>query len=344
MLEESLHVALAAGEVDHACRAYVNTSWRLLDDLCPGAARRQLLEAVALAEESEHLGFLGYIQLGCALADFATGAWDNALNEAAVEREQELPVTRSGFLTVAGRIHVRRGQDDGSRLLEHALELAEPVGELQRTGMIAAGLAEAAWLRGDLDATGRHAGAAYAFACRAGHVRLREELGYWLAKAGHPVTPVAVDHPYALQVNGRWREAADLWKASGHPYEYAAALADSDQPDPLLTALDVLDELGGGPLSRFVRARLRAHGVRRVPRGPIPATRRNPAGLTPRQVEVAQRLVRGLTNAEIAAELYVSVRTVDHHVAAVLGKLGAGSRREVRRRAIALDVPLEEEG
>ena len=68
----------------------------------------------------------------------------------------------------------------------------------------------------------------------------------------------------------------------------------------------------------------------RVPPGPREATRANPAGLTARQLEVVALLVEGLTNAEIAERLVVSPRTVEHHVAAVLQKLG--SRRDVKSR------------
>ena len=42
----------------------------------------------------------------------------------------------------------------------------------------------------------------------------------------------------------------------------------------------------------------------------------------------------GLTNADIAERLVLSVRTVDHHVAAILQKLGASSRREAARMAV----------
>ena len=75
-----------------------------------------------------------------------------------------------------------------------------------------------------------------------------------------------------------------------------------------------------------------------VPRGPITRTRANPAGLTDRQVEVLRLLAGGLTNAEIAERLVVSVRTVDHHVSAVLGRLGVGSRKEAAVRATELGL------
>ena len=47
---------------------------------------------------------------------------------------------------------------------------------------------------------------------------------------------------------------------------------------------------------------------------------------------------RGMTNAEIAQRMVVSVRTVDHHVTAILAKLGVSSRRDVVRRAAELDL------
>jgi DNA-binding CsgD family transcriptional regulator len=176
------------------------------------------------------------------------------------------------------------------------------------------------------------------------------ELGYWLAKAGQPSpTPGApaatsATHPYALQAAGRWREAAAAWQAAGCPYEQAAALADSDDPQDLLAALGTLDELGARPLATVVRRRLRALGVTRIPRGPRDETRVNPAGLTARQVDVLRLLSQGCTNAQIASQLVVSVRTVDSHVAAVLGKLGAASRREAAASAAELGVLGPETG
>jgi len=89
--------------------------------------------------------------------------------------------------------------------------------------------------------------------------------------------------------------------------------------------------------ARRLRAGLRDRGLP-VPRGPRRSTAADPAGLTTRQAEVLTLLADGLSNAQIAARLTVSVKTVDHHVSAVLGKLGVPSRGQAaaiaRRRGL----------
>ena len=98
-------------------------------------------------------------------------------------------------------------------------------------------------------------------------------------------------------------------------------------------SMNTPEDVGAAPLARRVRAELRERGVRSIPRGPSTLTRQNPEGLTDRQVGVLRLLAEGLTNAEIAERLVVSVRTVDSHVAAVLAKLGVQSRQEAVRAA-----------
>lgn len=175
---------------------------------------------------------------------------------------------------------------------------------------------------------------AYALALERGGSRDVGELAVWRVRAGvlgDP--PPRCLRPYALELAGDHRGAAAEWARLGAPYDRALALIGADAPDAPLEALALLDELGAVPVAGRVRARLRALGARRIPRGPRPSTRANPAGLSSREVEVLDLVAQGLSNPEIAERLFLSARTVEHHVAAARRKLGAGSRREAARAA-----------
>jgi DNA-binding CsgD family transcriptional regulator/tetratricopeptide (TPR) repeat protein len=336
-VEEALRIALDAGETDHALRAYQAIVSTLLDMYRLDEARRYLAEALALAGRADHHGFVEYLSLEQARLQFAAAAWGEALRTVDFAIDKRPPL-RCPALTIVGRIRVRRGTADAEQPLMEAWDLAVGMDELQRTGPVAVGLAEAAWLRGDHAAARAVAGPVFADACRLGEVAWAAEVGYWLSKTGHEVPDSGSDHPYAVQATGRWRDAAEAWQAAGCPYEHAAALAESPDPEDLLTALAELDLLGAAPLARLVRRRLRALGVARIPRGPVNQTRANPGGLTGRQVEVVRLLGEGLTNVEIAERLVVSPRTVEVHVAAVLEKLEAPSRRRAVERAAELGL------
>ncbi|MFI0239910.1 ATP-binding protein [Streptomyces sp. NPDC016845] len=336
-LEESLRVALGAGEVDHACRAYANIVWFLLDDLRLTDADRFLTPAIDLADRAEHLGFLTYFEVERALHRFAAGDWA-AAERFALLGTDVFPPARCPALTVLARIRIRRGTPGGDDLLDKAWRIAVGTRELQRTAPVAAARAEAAWLRGDPAGVLEAVEPVRAHAGQLPAPPQLPELGYWLTKAGRAVAPGDSGHPYALQAAGQWDKAARLWQEAGFPYEHAAALAESPDPAVKLNALATLDALGALPLARRVRAELRALGVRHVPRGPHATTRRNPAGLTPRQLQVVRFLAEGLTNQEIADRLVVSVRTVDNHVRAVLEKLDAPTRHRAAARARELGL------
>ncbi len=78
--------------------------------------------------------------------------------------------------------------------------------------------------------------------------------------------------------------------------------------------------------------------ARTSPRGPRATTRQHPAELTTRELEVLNLLAAGLRNSEIAARLVVSPKTVDHHVSAILRKLGVRNRCEASVAAHNLGV------
>ncbi|GAA1808937.1 helix-turn-helix transcriptional regulator [Agromyces neolithicus] len=336
-LIEAADVALAVDDMEDAARAYVNLVWALLDQYRLDLAERHLGRALELTERAEFIAFVIYQRMEQARLELARAHWDDAL--ALVEELPEPPHSRCVALTVAGTVRLRRGDDGADADLGEAGRLADALDELQRRGPVAAARAEAALLRGDLAAARAIARPEFDEADRRVARALRAELAYLLVRAGDEVAIAADDeHPFAVQARGDWRRAADLWRAAGCPYHEAAALAESPDEADLLDALAILDRIGAVPLARRVRADLRDRGVRSIPRGPSSPTRRNPEGLTDRQVGVLRLLAEELTNAEIADRLVVSVRTIDSHVAAILTKLGVSTRRDAVRVAHELGL------
>jgi DNA-binding CsgD family transcriptional regulator len=215
------------------------------------------------------------------------------------------------------------------------LAYAEREDELQRLVPAVIALAEHAWSTETSHPPMEQLERVHALAEQHAHEQLVDEIGYWRWKLGADVH-LDSDSGWARQVRGEWERAAAWWAERGQPYERALALSEADQVDALLQSMELLDELSATPITRKVRKRLRELGVRHIPRGPAPATKANPAGLTARQLEVLELMVAGLTNSQIADRLVLSIRTVDHHVSAVLQKLGVATRREAAARAASL--------
>jgi DNA-binding CsgD family transcriptional regulator len=156
---------------------------------------------------------------------------------------------------------------------------------------------------------------------------------------------MAVDHALAVLrredtavASGEWAAAARAWEKIGCPYEAALARAESGVAARKREALAALQRLGALPAARAIAQRLREQGITGVGRGPRRSTIEHPAQLTSRQVELLALLGDRLTNAEIAERLYISPKTVDHHVSAILGKLGVHSRRAAAAEAARLGV------
>jgi DNA-binding NarL/FixJ family response regulator len=133
-------------------------------------------------------------------------------------------------------------------------------------------------------------------------------------------------------------EAVAGWRALGYPYHEADALTDSDDEADLRRAWRLFDELGATRRAADTARRLRSAGARDLPRRRASSTRENPAGLTDRQLEIARMVAAHLTNQEIAERLYLSPRTVDHHVSAILNRLDVTNRRHAAQRCRDLGI------
>jgi DNA-binding CsgD family transcriptional regulator len=167
----------------------------------------------------------------------------------------------------------------------------------------------------------------------------RGEIAVWLRRTGSPRPPRGeLAGPYRLQVAGQWAEAARAWDDLGCPYEAALALYDAGDEAALRQALELFTGLAAPAAAQLTRHKMRALGIRSIPAGPRTATRADPLGLTSREREVLELICAGHSNAEIAAKLALSTRTVDHHVSAVLAKLGAPTRGAATAHAARLGL------
>jgi DNA-binding CsgD family transcriptional regulator len=344
-LERSLTLARAHGLEEQVARAYTNLAWETLDhrDYLPAARYHD--QGIRYCTDHDLDTWRLYLLESQARWDFEQGRWTEATRtvELVLRDPRTAPVSRINALAVLGRVRARRGDPGVWPPLDEALALATVTGELQRLGPVAAARAEAAWLQGDPTPARAVVEDAIELAERTkSRAWLAGELAFWLWRLGGPDRPPTglpdgAAEPFALQMVGAWEAAADRWRALGCPYE-AAALADSDQEPQLRQALAELERLGARPLAAAVARKLRELGVRGLARGPRSATRANPANLTAREAEVLALVTEGLRNADIARRLFVSPKTVDHHVSAILTKLGVRTRGEAARAAARLGI------
>jgi DNA-binding CsgD family transcriptional regulator/tetratricopeptide (TPR) repeat protein len=340
-LERALDIAVGAGLEEHAGRVLVASFWWTPRGRAYGDVDRNLERALDFCGERGlelwrlfAFAFQSRLQLD-------RGEWDAAAESASVvlRDPRSAPVPRILALSVAGLVRARRGDPEAWPLLDEAWALAEPTEELQRVEPAAAARAEAAWLEGRMDAVVEATETAYALAMRRHAPWIVGELACWRRRAGlREELPLDVPDPWAAELEGDSRRAAERWTDLDAPYDAALALAGADSEELLLQALEELRDLGAGPATAIVASRLRAQGIRGLPRGPRTTTRSNPANLTDREVEVLGLLGASLANAEIAERLVLSRRTVEHHVSAVLRKLSVQTRAQAAAEAVRLGL------
>jgi DNA-binding CsgD family transcriptional regulator len=340
-LERSLALAQRYGLEEQAVRAFCNLLHWALATRRLALASNYLDRALEYCSDPDLDGWRLHLLAYGARLELDLGNWSRSTDVSAtvLRNPQCPPVARARALTALGLIRARRGDPDPSGPLEEALVIAQGTGEFQRTAAIAAARAEAAWLVGDHKKVADETGTVLELARRRQTRWIAGELAYWRYQAGlcDDLAPREFAKPYGLAAAGKWDAAGHEWRAIGCPYESALAFADGDEP-ACQTAIEQLRQLGARCTAATVIERMRERRTAAARLGPRPRTLANPGGLTARELEVLSLLPSGLRNAEIAQRLVVSEKTVDHHVSAVLRKLGVRNRREASVEAARLGV------
>ncbi|HEY4346327.1 MAG TPA: AAA family ATPase [Gaiellaceae bacterium] len=342
-LIEAHEIAHAAGDRHEATRALLNLGYSLMRWARPVPASKYAQQALEYAQEHEIDTLASYASLTLAWLRLRAGDWEDAEVVARHEFERARTVPQLLAKTILTELAIRRGDPDAAEHLTTLDAQAGRTGELQRIAPVLELATEWALTSGEpmpverlqthLDEIRRQG--------LAGEGSAR--VAAWAAVAGLDVTDIggasgkAIPLPFSAILRRDWQGAADAFAEARWPYDRALMLSMLDDEEALVEAIETARTLGAEPLKRHVAERMRGLGIR-VPLGPRPSTRANPSGLTPRQVEVLALVTEGLSNAEIAERLVVSLRTAEHHVAAVLTKLGATTRWEAARRASELEL------
>ena len=337
-LHQALAIALESGADEQAGRAYANIVEFNTSSMRFAEAQRYYVEGAAFCADHDISTYLSSLRGHQTVALAATGKWDDALAEGRPLLEIASPINRLGPSIAVGIVLARQGDAAAWELLNDAADVAARTGE--PAWIAASGLArvEACWLAGRSTQAAAELTAVHrdALCC---DDWIRGSLAVWLRRTGVDLpVPEAIAAPYALTIAGNSDAAERAWSDLGCPYDAALALLDSGTDDGLREALRRFESLGARAAVRATRRTMRDLGIRFVPVGSRAATRSHPVGLTQRENGVLELICAGLTNAEIAAQLFISPKTVDHHVSAILAKLGVPTRSQAAAKATRLGL------
>jgi class 3 adenylate cyclase/tetratricopeptide (TPR) repeat protein len=258
---EKLEQSLAMSEQfpEHVGRAFIHLMHAAALQRLYDRADEYLGRGLRYAGERGRILTESYLHAYGAKIALDRGRWEEADELCTLVFQKQLTsiLPRVLALAVRGLLRVRRGETEADSLLDEALELAEPSGEVLRIAPVVLAQAEVAWLSGDPDGIVAATDRVFADAVAQAAPWPLPELIFWRWRAGlDSPPPPDPEHPYALQISGNWARAAERWTEIGCPYEAALALADADDEEPRRRALAELERLGAKAAAAIVAPKL----------------------------------------------------------------------------------------
>ena len=340
MLQQSLDVALKNSYEEQAGRAYTNLGSNAVEMKDYVYAKKILEEGIQYCEERDLDSWTTYLLAYNARLNLESGNWNEAYRIAdnLIKNEDQPPVVKIGVLIVLATIKMRRGDSDLFSLLMEAKEKAFETMEMQRIAPVMIALLEYEWITGTRFIEKENLDSVITLLEHTDRVYKFNEFAYWLFKAREQyVETLEFYEGYQVHNKTMALKAAALWKQLGCPYQQALTLFEGNDDDKR-KAITIIQELGANAVYEKMKLEMRTAGIKSIPRGIRKSTQSNPALLTGRELDVLLLLKEGLQNKEIANRLFISPKTVDHHISSIFFKLDVNSRVKAVKEAVRREI------
>lgn len=337
VLNQSLEIALKNSYHEHAARVYAILGRNGVTIKDYGLAKDALVKGINYCEERNLDSQKLYMVAAQARLYLETGSWEEAFAIAAhlLQIEDLVPVAKIEALSVLATVKSRRGEPDVLSLLFEAKRLAYETMELQRIIPVFLALLEYEWITGKSYIESERLSEAIGTMIRLGVFSKKSRFYFWIKKTGNDNLVTKWDSRQMKENPGQLPVVSDvnLWEKWGCPYEQALALFEGDLKSKK-KALLMMQALGAFVIFKKMKFDMRKSGIKGIPRGIRETTRSNPAHLTTRELEILRLLKDSLQNKEIGEKLFISPKTVDHHISSINLKLGVTSRGKAVQEAI----------
>ena len=340
ILEQSLKLAREYCYHEHVARAYTALGSNAVTMKDYAFAKKTLEEGIDYCEERD-LDSLKLYMLGWkARLNLETGNWKEAYSiaETLLRIEDLAPVIRINALVVKATLKMRRGEPDPVPLMLEAKTLAFGTLELQRIIPALSALLEWEWLTGNTILETEALDQAVEMIAAVEKISKKNKLYYWLRKARNQYLPVKERYEgYEISSAGSAMKEASHWENLGCPYEQALDLFEGGD-EQKRKAIALIQTLGANAVYEKMKQEMRGSGIKSIPRGLRKTTQSNPALLTNRELDVLRLLNESLQNKDIASRLYISAKTVDHHISSIFFKLDVNSRLRAVHEALKMGI------
>jgi DNA-binding CsgD family transcriptional regulator len=340
LLQQSLDIALKNSYQEHVARAYTNmgNNGVVTKDYVYG---KNAIEAgLRYCEERDLDAWSDYMLTVKARLSIETGQWPEAykIADSLLKNENQPSVIKIGALLVAATIRMRKGEPGALTFLLEAKTRAMEAMELQRILPALSAMLEYEWITGETIIDQSTIDLAIDLIAKTDHLFEVCDFGFWLHKARQQQLSIGEGYPgYDSNTVAKARKAAAWWQELGCAYEQALALYEGSEDDKR-TALSLIHGMGAVAVYEKLKLMMRNSGIKSIPRGIRKTTSSNSAQLTSRELDVLALIKEGMQNKEIASKLFISSKTVDHHISALLFKLDAKTRVKAVQEAVRLGI------